>query len=90
MPQGTLINITLSTFTDPEFWISEAIQLLFGIEFFIKLITAVVNRKINGTAMMEIEIGVILFGKYLDKCDWKMEEVNSVIEYIGNKQLDKL
>lgn len=81
-------NTTDRPFADPKYWIPGQIQLLFGIGFFANVIISVVARNINGTALMDTVLGVIIFGT--DSSEKETGQILSAIEYNEEEQLDWL
>ncbi|XP_031634329.1 uncharacterized protein LOC116347753 [Contarinia nasturtii] len=64
-------------FADPNYWIPEQVHLLLGVGFFAKIIVSVVDRGIDGTALMETRIGVIIFGTDSENIEFGEEFENA-------------
>lgn len=81
-------------FADPNYWLPEQVNMLFGVGIFAKIIVSVIDRGVDGTAMMETKLGVIIFGtdtENLEDCEYLGE--SQVVSAIGIKEdmkLDKL
>lgn len=79
-----------SPFADPNYWKPDQVHLLFGIGFFAKAITAVIDRPMEGTALMSTKFGIIIFGEESNDLNEETGQVLSAIEYNEEAQLDKL
>lgn len=83
-------NPTDRPFADPNYWVPEQVHLLFGVGFFANIIVSVIERNINGTALMDTSIGIIIFGTYSTNIDFETGQSLSAIEYDEEIQLDHL
>lgn len=83
-------NSTGIPFADPEFWLPKRAHLVLGVHFFAKMINSVIQRSINGIALMDTLFGIIVFGAQWDKIDENTGQVMSVIQYNESQQLDRL
>lgn len=95
MPQTILDTSTHENksnvpWADPEYWRPNIVQILFGASFLAKIIISVVDRNVNGTALLETTVGVIIFGSHTSQVDDGVRGLYSAIEYNENEQLDKL
>lgn len=95
MPQTILetsnhINTSEIPWADPNYWRPNVVQILFGASFLAKIILSVVERNINGTALLETTIGVIIFGSHTSRMEDEIGCSYSAIEYNENEQLDLL
>lgn len=75
---------------DPEYWKPDQVFMLFGVGFFAKVITSVIQRNVDGTAIMNTTIGAIVFGSQSEKLDERTGKVVSSISFNQEDQLDKL
>lgn len=83
-------NSTAIQMADPEFWKPNEISIILGAGFFAKMIISVVERTMDGTAVLETEIGIVIFGTESEQIDENTGQVLSTIEYNEEEQLDKL
>lgn len=95
MPQNRLNTSTHNKnskvpWADPEYWSPNVVQILFGASFLAKIILSVVRRNLNGTALIETTLGVIIFGAHTNQMEEETGDLYSAIEYKENEQLDKL
>ncbi|XP_055308238.1 uncharacterized protein LOC129572320, partial [Sitodiplosis mosellana] len=82
-------------FADPNYWQPEQVHLLFGVGLFARIIVSVIDRTVNGTAVMETRFGVIIFGIHSEDDLNELEEIsigqaNALSEYEDGIHLDKL
>lgn len=83
-------NTTEIPFADPSYWIPAQVHLLLGVGLFARIVTAVIDRPIDGIVLMNTKIGIIVFGEELDECLDRDGNVLTAIEYKEDVQLDKL
>lgn len=81
-------------FADPNYWIPEQVHLLLGVGFFAKIIVSVVDRGIDAIALMEIRIGIIIFGTdsgiMAKEDEFENAQTLSAIEWKEEVKLDRL
>lgn len=83
-------NTTEMPFADPNYWKPEQVHLLFGVGIFARIITAVADRPMAGTVLMDTTLGIIVFGEDLDENMDENGHALSAIEYKEEIQLDNL
>lgn len=83
-------NPSVLPLADPEFWKPSSVQLLFGAGTIAKILISVIHRTLDGTALLESIIGVIVFGSQSDETINGERQVFSAIEYNESEQIDKL
>lgn len=67
---------------DPTFATPNRVHVLFGAGFFARVIVSVVQRGLYGTAIMETEVGNIVFGYNGERNDEECKHVATAIEYV--------
>lgn len=82
-------NPTNIPVADPQFWVPRRVVVLLGVGFFARAVVSVIARNIDGTALMEMSIGVIIFGCQNGKFDDNSGQIMSAIEYSKEQQLDR-
>lgn len=66
---NTFKNKTQIPMADPEYWKPGEISVMLGSAFFSKMIISVIERTLDGTAVLETEIGIIIFGTRSERFD---------------------
>lgn len=83
-------NSTKLMIADPEFFIPKRVQVLLGVGFFARAVTSVIRRNVDGTALMAMSIGVIIFGHQKGPIEEESGKIMSAIKYTKEQQMDRL
>lgn len=83
-------NVTNTPMADPYFWKPEQVHIVLGAGFFAKMIISVVGRTLDGTSILETEMGIVIFGTYAHEMEECVQLAMPAIEYNQTEQLDKL